>query len=250
MTPTFPNVLEGPLPSRISPCPIVEAILEIRFSTTKSWRMLPGLLLSTIREKYPKTQDLPLAQVPEEVRRKEPNLTYKPLVQYQGKDFIIQLGPFVVSLVTKQHSYPGWQALRAEMEWLVEMLKKSGFVEEGKRLGVRYVNFFDFDVFSKLNLEVKYGENSLADSELGVVAVLKQPPFKARLQVSNNVTMESANKVCGGSVVDVDVWLGSLDFEPFVDSMEKFTEAHELEKQIFFALLKHEFLSTLNPEYA
>ena len=68
------------LPIKIHPCPIVEAILEIRFVTSESWRTLPGLLFASIRDRYPEQKDLPLAQLPEEIRRREPAFTYQPLV--------------------------------------------------------------------------------------------------------------------------------------------------------------------------
>ena len=139
------------LPIKIDPCPIAEAILEIRFVTSESWPTLPGLLFAKIRERYPEQKDLPLVQLPEEIRRREPAFTYQPLIQFHSRDFLIQFGPRVVSLVTKSKQYPGWAALEEEMTWLVSELQQTGFVSEGERLGVRYINFFSLDIFEKLN---------------------------------------------------------------------------------------------------
>ena len=41
MDAAFPFVIPDPLPHSISPCPILEAILEIRFVTQESWNVLP-----------------------------------------------------------------------------------------------------------------------------------------------------------------------------------------------------------------
>lgn len=41
----------------------------------------------------------------------------------------------------------------------------------------------------------------------------------------------------------------SLDFDLFQNGLAKFGEAHQFQKQIFFGLLKPEFLATLNPVY-
>src|ERR1700693_6515368 len=87
------------MPVRINPCPIIEAIIEIRFVSTEPWRTMPGLLFSHIRERYTVSRDLPLATFPEDFRRQNPALMYLPLVQFVRSNFLIQFGPRVVSLV-------------------------------------------------------------------------------------------------------------------------------------------------------
>src|SRR6266516_7829439 len=68
MADDFPIPIPDRLPIKIDPCPIVEAILEVRFVTSESWATLPGLLFAHIRDRYPEQKDLPLAQLPEEIR--------------------------------------------------------------------------------------------------------------------------------------------------------------------------------------
>ena len=245
----FPIPIPDRLPIKIDPCPIAEAILEIRFITSESWPTLPGLLFAKIRERYPEQKDLPLAQLPEEIRRREPAFTYQPLIQFHSRDFLIQFGPRVIGLVTKSKEYPGWPALEKEMEWLLSELQQTRFVSEGERLGVRYINFFGFDIFQKLVLEVSAGKSPLTAGELSVTTVLTRPPLTSRLLVANRAILGSGDSTRHGSVLDVDVWLGSLDFNLFQNGLAKFGEAHDFEKQIFFGLLKPDFLATLNPVY-
>lgn len=250
MSDEFPISIPDRLPIKIDPCPVVEAILELRFITSESWRTLPGLLFAHIRERYPEQKDLPLAQFAEEIRRHEPAFTYQPLVQFLSRDFLIQFGPRVVSLVTKPNQYPGWAAVEEEMTWLFTQLQKIGFVSEGERLGVRYINFFSFDIFEKLLLDVNTAGKRLAGAELSVSTVLRSPPLTARLQVANSAILGTGNDAKHGSVLDIDVWAGSLDFDVFQNDLATFAKAHRLEKQIFFGLLKPEFLTNLNPVYA
>src|SRR6266542_1645577 len=249
MTGEFPTPIPARLPKKIDPCPIVEAILELRFVTSESWRTLPGLLFANIRDRYPEQKDLPLAQLPEEIRRREPAFAYQPLVQFLSRDFLIQFGPRVVSLVTKPSQYPGWPALEQEMAWLLTQLQKIGFMPEGERRSVRYINFFGSDTFEKLLLDVITGGKRLTGAELSTATVLRRPPLTARLQAANSAILGTGDGVRHGSVLDVDVWLGSLDFEVFQDGLAKFGEAHQFEKQIFFGLLIPDFLATLGPEY-
>jgi uncharacterized protein (TIGR04255 family) len=250
MTDEFPIPIPDRLPIKIEPCPIVEAILEIRFVTSESWATLPGLLFARIRERYPEQKNLPLAQLPEEMRRHESAFTYQPLIQFLSPgDFLIQFGPRVVSLVAKSKEYPGWPAFEKEMTWLIAELKKLGFVSEGERLGVRYINFFTFDIFEKLVLEVSTGKKRLTAGECSVTTVLTRPPFTSRLLVSNGAILDTGAGARPGSVLDVDVWLGPVDFDLFQNGVAKFAEAHHFEKQIFFGLLKPDFLARLNPTY-
>lgn len=249
MTAEFPIPIPDRLPVKIDPCPIVEAILELRFITSESWRTLPGLLFAHIRDRYPEQRDLPLARLDEEIRRLDPAFTYQPLVQFLGRDFLIQFGSRVVSLVTKPNQYPGWTAVEEEMTWLLTQLKRIGFITEGERLGVRYINFFSFDIFDKLLLDVTTGDKRLTGGELSIATVLRRSPLTVRLQVANSAILGTGNDAKHGSVLDLDVWLGSLDFEVFQNELVRFREAHDFEKQIFFGLLRPDFLTTLNPVY-
>jgi len=221
----------------------------LRFITSESWRTLPGLFFNSIRRRYPQQKDLPLAQLPDEILRHQTNFTYQPLVQFLSDEFLIQFGPRVVSLVTKRNHYPGWQAVERELQWLLNQLQQLAFISEGERLGTRYINFFEFGIFEELLLDITTSGRSLAGGELSVTTVLQRPPFTARLQVANSAILGTGNGARTGSVLDIDVWLGSLDFDIFQNDLTKFSEAHELEKQIFFGLLKTDFLKTLNPKY-
>ncbi len=249
MSAPFPIPIPERLPRKIDPCPIVEAIFEIRFTTIEPWRTLPGLLHERIRERYPEQRDLPLAQIPEEIRRQEPTLAHLPLMQFLGADFLVQLGPSVLSLVTKLNAYPGWTIIQEQLRWLLERVQNAGFIQEAGRLGVRYIDFFKEDIFSKLSLGVTVAGQPLRDSELQVATVLRHRPFTARLLVTNSAILGMGNDARRGSVFDLEVWLGPLDFELFADGMVKFAEAHLLVKQCFFGLAKPDFVASLNPTY-
>jgi len=249
MNKPFPIPIPERLPRKIDPCPIVEAVFEIRFNTAEPWRTLPGLLSEKIRGRYREQKDLPLAQIPEEVRRQIPALTHQPLMQFLSTDFLIQLGPSVLSLITKPNAYPGWSAVETELRWFLDRVQEAGFVQEAGRLGVRYIDFFEKDIFPSLILDVGIGASPLHANELQITTVLRQGPFTARLLVSNSAILGTGSAAKRGSVLDLDVWLGPLDFELFENGIAKFGEAHLLVKQCFFGLAKPDFMASLNPAY-
>src|SRR5262249_31158044 len=152
------------LPVRINPCPIVESIFEIRFNSTVPWEILPGLLYAQIRERYPTEKKLPLADVPEALR-KDADLANLPMMQFPGEKFVVQIGPRVVGLATTPNEYPGWLAIEPELEWLIARLKAAEIVAETERLGVRYIDFFSGNLFQNLLLSVQVDKLALNADE-------------------------------------------------------------------------------------
>ncbi len=185
MSDAFPIPIPERLPIHIAPCPIVQAIFEVRFVSAQPWATMPGLLFAQIREKYPEQKNLPQAQLPEEFRRQDPTLMHLPLIQFLSDSFLIQLGPRVVSLVTKPNAYPGWPGIEQELKWLLERLNTAGFVGESERLSARYIDFFGGDIFTVLRVGLRINDQPLLATQMDVTTVLRRDPLTIRLQVTN-----------------------------------------------------------------
>lgn len=245
---SFPIPKLDRLPEKISPCPILEAILEIRFVTGADWALLPGLLYTHIKEHYPKSENLPITELPEEFLRTDPGLTHAPRIRFLGKGFVIQFGPRVISLLTAGE-YPGWQAIKEELNWLLDKLKEAAFIHEGERLGMRYIDFFEHDIFSRLSLDIRSGGEPVTNVEMSFATVFRRERMTARLVLQNGAMVPRGNQMVSGSILDLDVWLGPSDFDVFENAAERFEDAHRCNKEIFFGLLKTEFLDSLAPVY-
>lgn len=244
----FPIPKLDKLPSHITPCPILEAVMEIRFVTGHDWALLPGLLFTLIREHYPIMEKLPIASMPEDILRNDPGFTYAPRMRFIGEKFVVQFGPRVVSLLTKGE-YPGWNRVESELLWLLERLQSAGFIHEGERLGMRYIDFFEGDIFSRLVLDVRSNGQSVSGVEMNFATVFRRGDLTARLVLNNGALVTLGSKVASGSILDLDVWLDASGFDVFGNALERFEEAHRCNKEIFFGLLKTDFLDSLAPEY-
>lgn len=244
----FPIPKLGRLPSRITPCPILEAVMEIRFVTGEDWALLPGLLYTQIKERYPRSEKLPISNMPEEFFRNDPALTYSPRMRFIGEGFVIQFGPRVVSLLT-MGDYPGWERIQDELTWLLERLKPAGIIHEGERLGMRYIDFFEGDIFSNLVLDIRSNEQSVSGVEMNFATVFRRGDLTARLILNNGAMVTRGNEIASGSILDLDVWLEASGFDVFGDAALRFGEAHRCNKEIFFGLLKTDFLDSLAPIY-
>jgi len=132
---------------------------------------------------------------------------------------------------------------------LVETVRGLDIVEAVERVGLRYINYFGFDIFSQAKLLVSLGGQPLKSDETLVRAIMPGKRFKSLLHVSNRATIMIEGAPKTGSVIDVDTSLESeLDdfFDKAVDIVE---EGHTEEKEVFFSLLTDEYIATLNPEY-
>lgn len=244
----FPIPTLEKLPARITPCPILEAVMEIRFVTGQEWSVLPGLLYAQIGDHYPKIEKLAVSELPEEILRNDPALVYVPRLRFAGEGFVIQFGPRVISLLTRGE-YPGWRRIKEELAWLLERLKLAGFIHEGERLGMRYIDFFEEDIFSRLVLDVRSDGQTVSGVEMNFATVFRRGDLTARLILNNGAMVARGNEVIRGSILDLDVWLEASEFDIFGDAVEKFESAHRCNKEIFFGLLKTDFLDSLAPSY-
>ena len=145
------------LPKKIDPCPIVEAIVEIRFDSVIVSDAIFGLIYNSFKDSYPTTEKLGILQIPEAIRSSDQELSFKPHYKLLNDDFIFQVGPKVLSIVSTKE-YVGWGKFIEEILRSFKIVKDLAIIDKVKRIGLRYINFFDFDIFEKINLNMKLNE--------------------------------------------------------------------------------------------
>ncbi len=236
------------LPQRVNPRPVVEAVFEIRYVPDRDPSLLPGLFHAAVCKRYPKVDTLPAYHIPEEFRQATPDFTYQAHHVFHGDKFRIQFGPRVISLVT-HHDYPGWSSILPELEWLIGRLKDTSFLSGAERLGTRYINFFSGDVTNDLVIGLHADGQKLQGNEMTFTTIFDREEFRGRLVVNNMASILRNNEAESGTIIDLDLWLGASQFSLFETGITRFEEAHRLNKEVFFGLLKDEFLDSLNPEY-
>ncbi len=238
--------LSTQLPKKISPCPITEAIVELRFESDIPNDAVFGIVYRDFKTDYPVLEELPILQIPEQIRKQNKDLYYKPyykLTNHTG--FLLQVGPKVISLISLA-PYAGWDEFHKKLKDLVEKLEKLNIVKSYTRIGIRYINKFDLNVFDIINLEVKLPSHSLRNYETFVSSEIPTGDFKSTLQISNSAisTQKGQNLKC--SVIDIDTFMENPQGQINV----LINNGHSEEKKLFFTLLKPEFIkSKLNPEY-
>ncbi|NJW55502.1 TIGR04255 family protein, partial [Salinimicrobium oceani] len=102
------------LPKRIDPCPIVDALVEIRFSTKINSNAVFGLIYNSLQPEFESVENLPIQQLPEPVRSSDPNLRFKPHYRVKSENFIVQIGPDVLT-ISSHPNYLGWTRFSEEI---------------------------------------------------------------------------------------------------------------------------------------
>lgn len=239
------------LPKQISPCPIIEAIVELRFASAPKVPAdaIFGLAFEKLNKIYPTVTNLPVLQVPEQIRQADPNLRYQAHHRFAQENFSFSLGPRVL-IFSCSSPYIGWEAFFAKIqENLKLLLGIEGMIEHFERLGVRFINFFDGTTSVNIALNISANNLPLADVQFHSTFVYPEENFTTIIQIGNKVDVAIGSETKKGSVVDIDTFKQSTSEEIKTDLFGFIDRAHLSEKNIFFSLLKKEILDRLNPVY-
>jgi uncharacterized protein (TIGR04255 family) len=234
------------LPLSINPCPITEAIFEIRFDTTFPDDAVFGIVYNQFKDEFQKVEQLPILQLPAAIRATDPNLKYSPHYKIIKDNFIIQIGPKVFSLANI-NNYDGWKIFSKKIYEIYKKLRELNLIKNEIRTALRYINVFSgINILTKSNLIIHLNENRLGENQINFTAEIPYDQGTSNLRLINSAIVQIDQKIINGSLIDVDT---EVKLEKF-DTFEKAVEcAHITEKKLFFSLLEKEFLSSLNPIY-
>lgn len=222
--------------------------MEVRYEPKAPGEAIFGLIYSRFKDGYPTIMKQPVLQIPEAIRDTDMNLRYLPEYRLMAEDFSLLVGrrTFAVSNVGE---YRGWDNFYARMLQALEVLNDMSLIENVSRIGLRYINAFEFDILEQSTLKVTLDKHPLPSTNTHIVAKIPARQFNHVMKVVNNTEIKSGQRVFMGSVIDIDT-----AFEPsgailYQDIPELIADAHEEEKRLFFSLLSEQYLETLNPEY-
>ena len=233
-----------PLPERIEPDAIVEALVEFRFEHTDLPEAIVGRLLdASLWADYSRVR-LPTADIPQPIRESEGNFRYLPTIELRNKEHTrsVKIGSHVLSYHVLP-PYPGWTAFCDELQivlsTLVETLKSDNF----SRLGFRYINVLRPD---------DHHVSGLADTNITVMISNERLThsvnlnYKRTFDSNHTVTVKvSTPEFVAGQVrpgysllCDIDVATKSdVSLAGFDATLGWIKSAHKLGKQEFFKIL-------------
>lgn len=236
--------------AKIVPCPISEAIIEVRFNTTYDEAAVFGVIYNKLIPEFTKTLDLPVLQLPASLRKNDPALLFQPYYRLERKDnpnALIQIGPRVFSVILTG-DYPGWGVYIKQALYGLQKLEESGVVTEINRFGLRYLNFIDDNVLLKSHLAIKLEDKSFNSFNTQLRIEIPDGVFVSALAINNSVAIQNQKNPTNiklGSLVDIDTFVNKPLPNFFAEKTKWLEEGHATEKKLFFSLLNDEYVKTL-----
>lgn len=234
------------LPNKISPCPIIEAVFEIRFESDLPDDAIFGVIYSVFREKYRKVEQLPILQLPQIVRTQDPNLIYAPHYRLSKENSVIQIGPKIFSLANVGE-YMGWDSFFKLIEETYSKVENTGVISSLNRIALRYINIFqEINILDKADFCASIGGKSLSDEKINFSAEILAEKSVSQIKIINSAEAVISGKKVTGSIIDIDSSVNLKEFDDFSSAVQY---SHMEEKKLFYKVLGEQFTRTLNPEY-
>jgi uncharacterized protein (TIGR04255 family) len=236
------------LPKKITPTPIMEALVELRFLPNIPSDAVFGVVFNAFKEKYHKVEGLPILQLPEALRAADPNLLYKPTHKFLKDNFILQVGPRVIAL-SNIKDYVGWDIFNGKIIELLESLFAINFIKSYEMIFLRVIDFFHDNIYDNSNLQITLNGEPFGSINKNFISEIQDSNYIQKLQISDRAEIELGGHKLIGSVIDIQTQLLLKDSGFREKYKEIIADIHLKQKILFFTLLKDEFIESLNPEY-
>jgi uncharacterized protein (TIGR04255 family) len=237
------------IPKKLANSPINEAIFEIRYDGDYPGEALYGLLFDIFKQ-FPNKDmaELPIMQLPKQIRDNDPNLRYQPFYSVSDNKFAFSIGPHSI-VFSSLKPYGGWEAWNQFFAPIIATIQAIKIIKKVERIGLRYFNLFEVNIFDHINAELTLEKQIITTSPCSFHMELDNENIHIILNVGNATNIKDVQT--HQSLIDIDC-IRTLDCssEQFFSSYKAvIEETHEMNERVFFGLLKENFLNTFNPEY-
>lgn len=146
--------------------------------------------------------------------------------------------------------YDGWESYFGFVSHIISKLYENNIIQEVVRIGLRYISQFDnISIYKNINANICL--NFIEGDYTGQTRFeLFKDGFVILLTIANRQINSQITEKHTFSIIDIDVIKVYSTAETDCNSLlESINKSHEIEKELFFNLLKREFLNSLNPTY-
>lgn len=232
--------------------PINEALFEIRYDGRYPEEALYGMLFDVF-EPFPhkSTAEFPMMQIPKMIRDNDPALRYQALYKVANDQFAFSIGPHSIVFFSLK-PYPGWDDWTQFFNPILKKIKSKEIIKTVERIGLRYFNLFDDNIFDRIKVELILAGNSVNARHSSFCTAFDHDQCRIHtiLNVSNAAIIN--NDTNPKSLIDIDCiyQFDNCPAEQFFSIYQgALEETHHVNEKVFFGLLQDSLLNTFNPEY-
>ena len=238
-------------PKRLKTNFLAEVTGEVRFASAIPADAVVGILYAAIKNEYGELVSNPIAQLPPPIRDSDPAMRYLPTHRLSSRGFIVQCGPRSISL--SAIPYNSFDEMSIRLRDLLNKVESAGIFASVERIGLRYINVFpDRNIFADLNLKMQVRNKSITDRNLWARWEDQRGRALVVTNLSNSASAQQTVSAPHTSMADIDVIVAAPQSDNSVNTtslMEDFRLANETANDVFFDLMKTDFVNSLGPEY-
>lgn len=245
------------LPIKLNKEPLAEAICQLRVTGQAALNTYaPGLLLAKHPADISDFEQLAAAMLPPEVRAKEPELMFAPLVRLKYKSVLVMFGERSVT-VSNPAPYLGWANFKPIIIEVFTTLLESKFITRVDRYSLKYTNVLKEDEkpdsLASLECMVKIGDLALNKKATSVRTETLVDGLVTIISLAGGVTMQAQGQPpIQGSLIDIDTICQNKpqDAVAFMASMSnELDRVRHVNKETFFECLTKEAIHALGPVF-
>lgn len=247
--------MDRKIPVRLKKEPLLEALWEIRFTSTKPsvLDLLPGLLFKALPDKYPDIIRLPVADIPDFIAEHAPRLRYVPKIRMEGGNQAIQIGKQMVALSCRRQ-YSGWKTFSADIRELVKVVRDTKLIDRLERFSLKYIDLIELEQppdLGCLNVGLKLGGHELNKQPVQLRIEIKENGLIHIIQIISpaEAALPGEDKRLSGVLLDIDTINPMKEGESWEEVEGRLDAAHSSSKKMFFGLLTPETIEKLEPVY-
>jgi len=219
----------------------------LRFDSTLPDDAIFGIVFEQFKADYSNTANqLPILQLPAQIRNQDPNLKFSPHYIMQNEYFTMQIGPKVMSLANI-NEYQGWSVFQEKILDTFARFKKLNIFGNVNRIALRYINVFsEMDIFEASDVKVMLGSDELDSNNINLSTQIERSSITSTFKVISGAQAQIGTEMINGSIIDIDSSISEFEmryFSSYLDSI------HDEEKRIFYKIIGDVHIQSLNPEY-
>ena len=215
---------------------------------------LPTLLREKLGDAYPTSGELSIAGGPPRFRRRRRADRYQPRVQLTGPQAAIFVGDSMAAL-RLYGPYPGWDALRARINSLLDVLQESRLAIAVERISLRFVNVLREHPerqLDALNVRIELAGEAAPERGFHLRAELNDEVYERVIEIQPGATgpaHEVDRRETHGLMLELDCRrrFATDDFWPQRSTLIE--DLHFEMRALFFRLLTPESIAQLGPIY-
>ncbi len=229
-------------------CPIVETTMDIYCTFQIPNDAVIGVIYNLLQQTeigVLKLEKLPISNIPEEIRKSDPNLRNRPTHQIICNEGVILIGANSLSFGILP-PYKSWEVSQAFIRKVLTFIKNAPIIKGITHVSLKYLNFFKLNIFEKINLTINFKNNKITYPS---TIFRTEIPAKRKdcinvLQITNGVHIKNqALKLDDdGSLVDITIVSKNVSLVNIEAVIE---DTHYEAKALFFDLLNADFIKTL-----